>query len=127
RQYMQYGYWKVMVIRKHRLPASIRHVIPALFVAGLGMLLLLGLFWRPGLWAAGALAGFYALAVLVASFVTASGTEWKLFPLLPVVFVCFQIGYGYGFLRGILDFMIFHNAPRVGFVRLTRKQRAHLG
>ncbi len=28
RQYFQYGFWKVAVIRKHRLPASWRHIVP---------------------------------------------------------------------------------------------------
>ena len=32
RQYYQYGFWKVRVIQKHRRPASIRHLIPLMFV-----------------------------------------------------------------------------------------------
>ena len=32
RQYMQYGYWKVRVIQKHKMPASVRHLIPGGFV-----------------------------------------------------------------------------------------------
>src|SRR5579863_3983984 len=35
RQYMQYGYWKVAVIRKHRSLASWRHAVPPLFVASI--------------------------------------------------------------------------------------------
>jgi succinoglycan biosynthesis protein ExoA len=31
RQYFQYGYWRVAVLRKHRLPASIRQVVPVVF------------------------------------------------------------------------------------------------
>src|SRR2546427_297450 len=38
-QYAQYGYWKACVLRKHRLPASIRHVVPAIFVLALLVLL----------------------------------------------------------------------------------------
>src|SRR5262249_8498178 len=33
RQYLQYGYWKPFVMRKHGQPASLRHVVPAAFVA----------------------------------------------------------------------------------------------
>ena len=124
KQYMQYGYWKVLVIKKHRLPASIRHVIPAAFVAVLGSLLLTGWFWRPALAAAIALAGLYFLAVLLASFVTACRTEMKLFPVLPVAFGCFHLGYGYGFLRGFVDFVAFQKAPATSFVQLTRKKSA---
>ena len=43
KQYMQYGYWKVRVIQKHRMPASLRHVIPAGYVSAL---VLAG--YRPG-------------------------------------------------------------------------------
>ena len=124
RQYMQYGYWKVLVIRKHQLPASIRHVVPAIFVATLAILLLLGAVWRPVWGAAAGLAGLYGLTVLLASLVTAVRIDWKLFPLLPLAFCCFHLGYGYGFLRGILDFMIFHNASQTRFVQLTRKPRS---
>ena len=40
RQYMQYGYWKVRVIQKHKIPASVRHLIPGLFVLSLVVLAL---------------------------------------------------------------------------------------
>jgi glycosyltransferase involved in cell wall biosynthesis len=123
RQYMQYGYWKVLVIRNHRLPASIRHVIPAAFVGTLGLLLITGIFWRPALAAAIALAGAYLSAVLMASFITAARTEWKFLPALPLGFCCFHLGYGYGFLRGIVDFVLFQKAPATKFVQLTRQQR----
>jgi glycosyltransferase involved in cell wall biosynthesis len=123
RQYMQYGYWKVLVIRNHRLPASVRHLVPAVFLASLGLLLLLGCFWAPALGAAAALAGIYLLAVCLASLLTAARSEWKLLPVLPLVFCCFHLGYGYGFLRGVVDFLMFQKAPATRFVRLTRNQR----
>lgn len=123
RQYMQYGYWKVLVIRNHRLPASVRHLVPAAFVGTLGLLLITGLFWRPALAAAMALGGLYLLAVLGASLLTAARTEWKLLPALPPAFCCFHLGYGYGFLRGIVDFVLFQKAPATKFVQLTRQQR----
>jgi|SRR5215831_4091109 len=122
RQYMQYGYWKVLVVRNHRLPASVRHLVPAAFVGALGLLLIVGLFWRPALVSAFVLAGIYSLAVLFASLLTAARAEWKLLPVLPIAFCCFHLGYGYGFLRGILDFVIFQRAPATKFVRLTRQQ-----
>ena len=28
---MQYGYWKVRVIQKHKIPASVRHLVPGWF------------------------------------------------------------------------------------------------
>lgn len=123
RQYMQYGYWKVMVIRNHRLPASIRHVIPPAFVAGLALLSLAGCFWPPALAAAAILGGVYLAAILLASIQTAHHNEWKLLPVLPLTFCCFHLGYGYGFLRGVFDFLVFQKAPAAKFVQVTRKQR----
>src|SRR5579859_1201889 len=35
KQYLQYGFWKVAVIRKHRALASFRHAAPPLFAASL--------------------------------------------------------------------------------------------
>jgi glycosyltransferase involved in cell wall biosynthesis len=122
RQYMQYGYWKVLVIRKHRLPASFRHVVPGAFVGGLCVLLALGLIWRPALVAVACLASAYAIAALGLSLVVAGRTQWRLLPVLPAVMACFHIGYGYGFMRGFLDFVLLHNAPQTQFVQLTREQ-----
>jgi glycosyltransferase involved in cell wall biosynthesis len=123
RQYLQYGYWKVLVIRKHRVPASWRHVVPALFVASLACSLFLGLVWKPGLQAAAAMLGLYLVAVLLVSLRTAARTEWKLLPVLPLAFGCFHLGYGYGFLHGLLDFIVLQKAPATRFVQLTRNQR----
>ena len=122
RQYMQYGYWKVLVIRKHRMPASWRHLIPGTFVGSLCLLAVAGLVWFPALWAAVGLAVLYAAAALAASLVIAARTEWILFPVLPVVIACFHFGYGYGFLRGVWDFVILNNAPEAKFVQLTRER-----
>ena len=38
RQYLQYGYWKPFVMKKHGQPAELRHVVPALFVIALVLL-----------------------------------------------------------------------------------------
>ena len=121
RQYMQYGYWKVLVMRKHRMPASWRHLVPGTFVASLALFTAAGLFWPPALWAAAGLAALYAVAAIVASAIIAATTELLLFPLLPFVVACFHFGYGYGFLRGIWDFVFLNNAPEAKFVQLTRE------
>jgi succinoglycan biosynthesis protein ExoA len=140
-QYRQYGYWKVKVIRKHKLPASIRHLVPGSFLLGL-ILLILGwdssrlalLFLQSG----SALAAFFArvnhfstlglfavlstygLATVVASVQAASRSRWVLFPVLPLIFCCYHVGYGWGFLRGVLDFAFFRRGASSVFTRLTR-------
>ena len=49
-QYAQYGYWKVRVIQKHKLPASIRHLVPGSFVASLMILIQLSCFSHTARW-----------------------------------------------------------------------------
>jgi succinoglycan biosynthesis protein ExoA len=123
RQHMQYGYWKTLVIRKHRTAASFRHFVPGAFVGCLCLLAALGLFWPSAWWGVIGLAVLYAVAALAVSLVTAALTQWVLLPVLPVVVWCFHFGYGYGFLRGILDLVLLRNAPDTPFVQLTREQR----
>jgi glycosyltransferase involved in cell wall biosynthesis len=124
RQHMQYGYWKTLVIRKHRAPASVRHLVPGLFVGSLGFLAVLGCFWFPAWWGAAAMAALYAAAALAISAAAAARAQWALLPVLPAVVWCFHFGYGYGFLRGILDLVLLRNAPDTPFVQLTRERRA---
>ncbi len=121
RQYAQYGYWKVRVIRKHTLPASPRHMVPGLFVAAVTLLALAAPFWPPALWAWLGLVGAYLLGVTGASALTARRGGLELFPVLPAVFACYHFGYGYGFLCGLGDLVVRRkSAPRAAFTALTR-------
>jgi glycosyltransferase involved in cell wall biosynthesis len=107
RQYCQYGYWKVRVIQKHKIPASPRHLVPAAFLMLLCTLALLSTLSETArLLLVGTLAFYYSATVL-ASLMTAAKYGWKLLPALPAVFACYHFAYGYGFLRGVLDFVIF--------------------
>ena len=120
RQHKQYGYWKVRVIQKHGRPASLRHLIPAGFVLTVTALTVASVWWPAarGLW--GAVIASYATAVLAASALTAAEHGWKLAPWLPVVFACYHLSYGYGFLRGICDFVVLRRAPHPSYASLTR-------
>jgi len=123
RQYLQYGYWKVRVIRKHGRPASIRHLVPALFVGGLLGLLALGFFSTISLWLALTLIAAYCTCAVVASALTAMRTDFRNFLTLLAVFPCYHFGYGVGFLRGVIDFIVLRRAPADSFTRLTRSKQ----
>jgi glycosyltransferase involved in cell wall biosynthesis len=120
RQYMQYGYWKVRVIQKHRLPASVRHPIPAVFLVLLATLTLAAPFWQPALWIWIGLLSCYSLGVAMASLLTAWRAGWDLSPVLPTVFWCYHFGYAYGFLRGLWDFVLWGRRSQPSFTALTR-------
>jgi succinoglycan biosynthesis protein ExoA len=102
-QYFQYGFWKVAVIRKHRIPASWRHLVPATFVAGVAVGPLVGIWSSWVMWAWGAAMGAYFVAVLAASVQSARRYGWDLLPVLPVVFGAYHFSYGSGFLMGLMS------------------------
>jgi hypothetical protein len=62
----------------------------------------------------------YAVLSLTASLNSARRSEWKLLPVLPAVVGCYHFGYGYGFCRGLWDFVICRKGGRPSFGSLTR-------
>ena len=120
RQYLQYGYWKVRVIQKHRLPASWRHVMPAVFVVTMLALSATATVSAAARWMLVMLAAAYLAAAVAASLAAVTRSEAKHVPLLPVVFFCMHVGYGCGFLRGIVDFVVLRRAPTARMSALTR-------
>jgi succinoglycan biosynthesis protein ExoA len=110
RQYFQYGFWKVCVIRKHQIPGSWRHLIPGAFVLGNFLLLIAALSMAvsgrssAAHWALSRFAILllsYASACLIASYFSARRFGWQLFPYLPLTFAVFHFSYGLGFLSGL--------------------------
>jgi succinoglycan biosynthesis protein ExoA len=121
-QYKQYGYWKVRVIQKHTLPASIRHVVPGAFAFMLLALAALSLIWAPARAGLGLLLAAYAAANLIASVHTCitAGT-FRYLPVIPIVFAGYHVGYGWGFLRGVVDFLLLRRrGSGAAFTGITR-------
>jgi len=127
RQYLQYGFWKVAVIRKHRALASWRHLVPVGFVLANLLLLLssvLGLATGHGRllsFASGALAAssvLYAAACCFFSLLACRRRSSSLLPLLPLVFATYHVSYGLGFLLGLLYWPAKRSGP-VGLGTLT--------
>lgn len=124
RQYFQYGFWKVAVIRKHRLPGSWRHLAPACFLLGNAVLL------------AGACGGSRICALLIAAAVTCYGATaavasavaarnsgWATLPYLPAAFAAYHLSYALGFMAGLLQQFCGRGRPlwqAAAFTRITR-------
>jgi glycosyltransferase involved in cell wall biosynthesis len=117
RQFHQYGYWKVPVIRKHRLPASPRQLAPFLFVSFV-CLLALGALASPAFRVlfAGVL-GSYLLGVAIASGALVRPRHGI---RVAAGLMCMHFGYGIGFGRGLLDIIILRRGPRAQAAQLTR-------
>jgi succinoglycan biosynthesis protein ExoA len=119
RQYLQYGYWKPVVMKKHGRAASVRHLLPALFMLALALAAgaaASGL----ALWPLLLLVGLYGASVLLASGLIAAKGRWRLLPVLPVVIACYHCGYGIGSLRGWFDVLTGSTSGRKRFARITR-------
>ena len=123
-QYAQYGYWKVRVIQKHTLPASIRHLVPGGFVASLMMLMVLSGFSHTARWLLAGLVTLYVVTNLGASLLTCgTPATCRYLPVMPPVFAAYHFGYGYGFLRGLVDFSLRRKGGSNTFSQLTRPQK----
>ena len=120
-QMYQYGYWKVPLIRKHRLPASPRHLVPGLFVLGLVALALGGL-WDTRL----AVAAVALLALHAGVALAAAGTlvrPWQSparWVGIAWATVCMHGAYGAGFLHGVIDAVVRRGRAGRAATRLTR-------
>jgi succinoglycan biosynthesis protein ExoA len=134
RQYLQYGYWKVLVMRKHGRAPALRHYVPAAFFLGLTLAAAGAIgaasisLRRPELGTLTLLFGaIFGIAVVsyfallaIATVTTAARSGWRLAPILPVTFATYHVAYGLGFLRGLYDFALRRRRGAESMSRLTR-------
>lgn len=102
RQYFEYGFWKVAVMRKHRRIISARSLAPPLFVASL-LVLSPAAVWLSA--ARRVLFGelaLYAGSALVfgAASLRRRDEPWSLLPRVVAVFPTFHLAYGVGMIQG---------------------------
>ena len=102
-QFLQYGYWKVRVVRKHPRQASVRHFVPAAFVLAVSGGLVAALFSSEARWGAGLLVGVYLAAIGAAALPQLWSGEKKLWPGIVLAVVVMHVGYGAGFLLSCLQ------------------------
>ena len=102
RQYFQYGYWRVAVLRKHRMPASLRQLIPPAFMLVLMLSLFLALM-LPGGWSLAALGipTLYLVTLFGAGFRLMGRLGWKVCLLFPLAAATMHTAYAAGFAWGV--------------------------
>lgn len=102
----QYGYFKPLVNIKIGGAATWRQLVPPLFVMSL-LLTAMGGFFFANLWPMlGGILALYGLVSVMASASIARIRGWAAFPLLPEGFFIAHLSYGFGYLRGFVDFML---------------------
>lgn len=106
KQYYQYGFWRIRTIQKLGRPATVRQMIPLLFVAGLLVLTAAALPWAPArTLLAGSLA-VYGLGIMAGTLQVCRRTGIRGLPIAPIVFLILHFAYGFGSLWGLVWFTL---------------------
>lgn len=100
RQYFQYSFWRIPVMRKHRQPTTLRQVVPLLFYLGMAALFIAGVWLRqPLLSVAMPLAYTAAMVLLGVSLIPRKGLLTA--GLVPVAVVAMHSAYALGMAYGM--------------------------
>lgn len=118
KQFLQYGYWKVYVNKKHKTVTTGRQLVPPLFVLYLFALPVLFLINPFAGLIGSSVVGVYVLAgLLVTTRIAGSVSEFnRIIRVFPVL----HLSYGWGYLKGIFDFLILNRKPSEKQKKLSR-------
>jgi glycosyltransferase involved in cell wall biosynthesis len=112
RMYFQYGYFKPLVARKLGRIMTVRQLVPATFLIAMSTMLLLSPVVPLMATLLVITLCFYALAVSLAVGQTVQSQSTACSAWLFTVFPLLHVTYGFGFLRGVFDFMIIGRASK---------------
>jgi glycosyltransferase involved in cell wall biosynthesis len=101
RQYFQYGYYKVLVMRKHIRQMRARQFVPSAFVSAILVTAIGSPFGGVARAALLAVLGMYGVATVAASLASARHGRWHLLGWLLMAFPVLHIAYGLGFMAGL--------------------------
>ncbi|MBI5055377.1 MAG: glycosyltransferase family 2 protein [Nitrospirae bacterium] len=108
KQFMQYGYWKVAIMKKHPAQLSLRHFVPAVLVAGFALLGVTAVLNKFVLGAFFLYAGGYVSLILLESLRLTFFEKMKLLPGVMLAIVSIHFGFGAGFITALIS-----NAVRI--------------
>lgn len=120
RQFFQYGYWKVYVNKKHKAVTTLRQLVPPFFVMYLFALILTPIFsFSLFYFSALPLAIYVFMAIYFTFKIVKSDSDMKTFSALQT-FPILHIGYGLGYIKGLIDFVLMNKKPSDKQKRLSR-------
>lgn len=111
KQFLQYGFWKVFVVRKHPRQGSLRHAIPLMLVVSFLFLALFSFFSAPAFFLFLVLTGMYVCVVSLEAFRTCRSKQARLQPAVTISIATIHFAYGFGALLGVIC-SIFGIAPQ---------------
>ena len=101
RQYYQYAFWRIPVIRKHKQPTTIRQIIPSLFYLAMAVLLVVGAVLGNA-WLAFGLPAVYGSALLLAGIAKIPQLGFNVAMRMPLAIATLHSGYAWGMIYGFL-------------------------
>jgi len=110
RMYLQYGYFKPLVVRKVRGVMTGRQLVPASFVATIVLLTVAAIVDRRWGWGLLGLLAAYCVAIGAACVRIGREQGWATGLAALAVFPALHFSYGLGYLRGLLEFFVFRRA-----------------
>ncbi|MCR9172243.1 MAG: glycosyltransferase family 2 protein [bacterium] len=118
RQFFQYGYWKVFVNRKHKAVTTVRQLVPPLFVLYLMLLPITAILGVESLLLACVPLILYLILLSYFSF-SAMKSPKQLGPIMQT-YLTLHLSYGFGYLRGIIEFLLLRKDPSDRQKRMSR-------
>ena len=101
RQYFGYGYWKVQMLKRYPETLRWRQALPPVFVLGLLVSLLAGIFWMPSLYLFTAVLGLYLLILVAAGIHMAiKKSDILMVIAVPLAIITMHFSWAAGFLVG---------------------------
>tara|TARA_Y100001958_G_C21247059_1_gene577997 strand:+ start:5134 stop:6159 length:1026 start_codon:yes stop_codon:yes gene_type:complete len=118
-QYKQYGYWKVFVNRKHKVVTTLRQLFPLLFLTSIILFSLLGFLFPIFFYLLFLELIIYGILNFIFSF---KDNRFNLINIFKQMYahLILHLSYGFGYLEGIYDFLIFRKIPNEKNERLSR-------
>lgn len=105
RQYYDYGYWRVAVLKKHKIPISYRQQVPILFYITFITLAVMGVLGK-NLVVGTIVPALYLLLIIVFTIPVFSRENKKIAVQFPVAVIILHLSYAVGFFTGIIKFLI---------------------
>ena len=123
KMYFQYGYFKPLVAKKVGGVLTWRQIIPSLFISSLILALLLSSFSKFFLWMFLFIFGLYTTVNFsISLIISIKKKDLRLLPFLIASFITLHFSYGFGYIKGIWDFIVFkkHLKKKIKDMPLTR-------
>jgi glycosyltransferase involved in cell wall biosynthesis len=109
RQYFQYGFWRIRTLQKHKRPATLRQLVPLLFVLSILLLGMAGFIYRFFWYLLETEMILYVLGIFVGASIVGCQSGWRFALIAPLIFVILHFAYGLGSIWGVIRFLVLKN------------------